>query len=73
MTYRQTMTVKDNTLVIKLPFGFKDKKVVVTVDDMDVAQNEKMSMMRQAAKDPLYLADLNDVSEDFNNIDHESL
>jgi len=73
MTYRQTIRVTDNTLVIKLPYEFKDKQVVVTVDDMGSSQKDKLSLMQQAAQDPMYLADLNDVNDDFKNIDHETL
>lgn len=73
MTYRQVYKVTDNTLVITLPYGFKDKQVVVTIDDMAGGIKDKMTLMKQAAQDPLYLADLNEVNEDFKNIDHETL
>jgi hypothetical protein len=73
MTYRQTYKVTDNTLVITLPLAFKDKQVVVTIDDMAGGQKDKWSLMKQAAQDPLYLADLNEVNDDFKNIDHETL
>ncbi len=73
MTYRQTYKVTDSTLVITLPPGFKDKQVVVTVDDMPPGQKDKLSLMKQASQDPLFLADLNEVNDDFNSIDHETL
>jgi hypothetical protein len=73
MTYQQTIKVTDNTLIIKLPYEFKDKQVVVTVDDMASGQRDKILLMREAVKDPMYIADLNDVNDDFKNIDHETL
>jgi len=73
MTYRQVFTVKDNKLVLDLPAGFKDKQVVVTVDDMPVTTLDKIALMRQAANDPLYLADLQEVNDDFRHIEHETL
>lgn len=69
MTYRQTYKVTDNTLVITLPFAFRDKQVVVTIDDMGVERNDKLSLMKQASLDPLYLADMNEVNEDFKKAD----
>ena len=69
MTYRQTYKVTDNTLVITLPLAFKDKQVVVTIDDMGVERKDKLSLMKQASIDPLYLADLNEVNNDFSNIE----
>lgn len=65
--------VTDNKLVITLPPGFKDKEVVVTIDDMPNGQKDKLLLMRQAAQDPLYLADLNEVNDDFKTIDHETI
>ena len=73
MTYRHVYRVKDNTLVIELPSSFKGKEVVVTVDDTPTVQMEKMELMKQAAKDPMYLEDLNEVNDDFKYIDHETL
>lgn len=66
MTYRQVYKVTDNTLVITLPLGFKDRQVTVTIDDMLSAQKDKLALMQQAVQDPLYMADLNEVNEDFN-------
>jgi len=37
------------------------------------ASVSKMEMMKQAASDPLFLADLQEVTVDFAPIDHESL
>lgn len=73
MTYRHVYRVKDNTLVIELPSGFKGKEVVVTVDDTPTVQMEKMKLMELASKDPLYLQDMNEVNDDFKYIDHETL
>jgi hypothetical protein len=66
MTYKQTYTVTDNTLVITLPLAFKDKQVVVTIG-FGCGQRDKLSLMKQASLDPLYLADMNEVNDDFKN------
>jgi len=73
MTYRQVYTVTDNRVVIILPSAFKDKQVVITVDDTLNTQKDNMALMSIAASDPQYLADLNEVNDDFNSIDHETL
>lgn len=73
MTYRQVLKVTENTLIITLPLAFKDKQVVVTIDEMAGVQNDKFSLMKLASQDPLFLADLNEVNDDFKHIDHETL
>lgn len=73
MTFRQIYTVTNDRIVIILPNSFKDKQVMVTVDDEPGTQTDNMRLMKQAATDPLYMADLNEVNDDFNNIDHETL
>jgi len=73
MTYRQVYKVTEDRLTITIPPAFKDKQVTVTIDDMANGQKDKLSLMKQAARDPLYLADLNEVNDDFKNIDHETL
>jgi len=73
MTIRQICDVKDNKLVIDLPKSFKNhQKVMVIVDDEIDTRLEKIILMKQAAKDPLYLADMEAVEEDFNFADSEA-
>jgi hypothetical protein len=73
MVYRQVYKVIDNRVVVTLPAAFKDKQVVVTVDDIPASQSDKLALMKQAAHDSLFLAGLNEVNDDFKNIDHETL
>lgn len=70
---RQVYEVKNNQIVVMLPDSFKDQKSVwVTVEDADPRQ-EKLLKMASAAKDPLFLADVKAVSDDFKETDFENL
>ena len=73
MTYSQFYKVSDTKLIITLPPGFKNKQVLVTVADVKSAEQDKKTLMKQAANDPLYLADLKEVNADFEAIEHETL
>ncbi len=64
MTIRQICDVKDHQLTIHLPDSFKNK-VLVIVDDAVDARAEKLSLLKQAANDPMFLADMKEVNEDF--------
>jgi hypothetical protein len=72
MTLTKLYKVTDNQLIITLPIGFKDKQVLVTIDDKPSLNEDKISMMKLAAKDPLYLSDLQEVNDDFEGIEHFS-
>lgn len=73
MTYKRLYNVRDTKLIITLPPEFKDKQVLITVDDKVSGKEQNIELMRQAAKDPLYLSDLREVNDDFAGIDHENL
>jgi hypothetical protein len=73
MTLTKLYKVTDNQLIITLPVGFKDKQVLVTIDDRPSLNEDKISMMKLAAKDPLYLSDLQEVNDDFDGIEHDTL
>ncbi len=74
MTYRQVCSIENNKVTINLPDDFKEKKqVMVIVDDLTDTKAQKLEIMKQASKDPIFLADINDVQDDFDSIDHESL
>ena len=75
MTYTQTYEIqKNNQLLINLPDGFKKRKrVKVIIEDYDDEMEDKIKLMKKASKDPLFLADIEEVSEDFKNIDKEIL
>ena len=73
MTYSQFCKVTDSKLVITLPPAFKNKQVLVTVDDKVTGEKDKIALMKLAAKDPLFLSDLKEVNNDFEGIEHETL
>jgi hypothetical protein len=74
MTFRQICTVRNNQIVLTLPPSFVDRQsVTVIVDDQFETKAQKLSMLKEAAKDPLFLADIEEVKKDFNSIDLESL
>lgn len=63
-----------NKLVINLPEKFRKKKrVMVVIDDSVDSKIDKMELMRLASKDPLFLADIKEVTQDYKNIDFENL
>lgn len=75
MTYRQTYDVlNNNQLLIQLPDIFKNrKKVVIIIEDENEEYEKKIKLLSQASNDPIFLADINEISNDFKNIDKETL
>jgi len=75
MTFEKTYEVqKDNRLIIKLPDRFRSKKrVKVIIEDVDDSRQEKIKLLRNASKDPLFLSDINEVNSDFSDSDNELL
>ena len=74
MTIRQVCDIKNNQLVINLPPDFKNAgKVLVTVDDVIDSVAEKLYRLKQAADDPLFLADMKEIKDDFEAIDHHNI
>lgn len=74
MILRQVFDVINNQIVITLPAEFRGrKKVLVTVDDRVEQHLKNMELMCMAASDPLFLADIREVDEDFSLIDNEQL
>ena len=74
MIVRRICEVKNNQLSINLPTNFKDKqKVLVIVDDAPMANTQKQLLMKRAANDPLFLADINEINDDFNAIENGNL
>ena len=73
MTHRQLYRVSDTKLVITIPPAFNNKQVLITIADVQSADQDKKILMKQAAQDPLYLSDLKEVNGDFENIEHETL
>lgn len=75
MTHRQIYEVPiDQRIVITLPKTFKNKrKVLVILDDSVDTQTKKLVQLKEAMKDPLFLADMEEIEKDFNLIDSETL
>jgi len=75
MTHRQIFEIPtDERLIIKLPKTFKGKKkVLVILDDSIDPQIEKLEQLKQAMKDPLFLADMEEIDKDFDSIDYETI
>jgi hypothetical protein len=75
MTYTKTYEVKNNNqLIIQLPDHFKTKrKVKVTIEDVEDEPDNKIDLIMKAANDPLFLADIDEISKDFEIIDNEPL
>ena len=74
MLIRQICDVKNNEIVIHLPDSFSNnKKVMVTVDDAIVSKSEKLALLKLTATDPLFQADVREVTDDFSSIDHDSI
>jgi hypothetical protein len=74
MSHKNIYEVNDNQLIISLPKEFKNKtKVLVTVDDIADTNASKLLLLKHAAIDPLFLADIEEVCNDFNPIDSEDL
>ncbi len=72
MTYRTTGRVKDNRVLVSLPAYFPDnKEVTITIDDAVDVRSEKMNLLKKAAQDPIFLADVREVQDDFDKIDHD--
>ena len=73
MTYKKTYDVqKNNQLVINLPDRFRSKKKVrVTIEDVEENRDEKISMLKKAANDPIFLSDIAEIDSDFNYSDNE--
>ena len=74
MSHRNIYEVNDNQLIINLPKEFKNKmKVLVTIDDVTDSNAAKLLMLKQAATDPLFLSDVEEVRNDFDLVDSENL
>jgi hypothetical protein len=74
MSHKNIYEVKDNQLVINLPMEFKNKmKVLVTIDDVTDSHATKLLLLKQASTDPLFLADVEEVRNDFDPLDNEVL
>lgn len=74
MTYKIVCPVQNNQVILTLPPDFKDKnQVTVYIDDQVDLKSSKLESLKMASNDPLFLADIREVNEDFDIIDHETL
>jgi hypothetical protein len=73
MTWKRIVDVHDQQIVIDLPADFKQKKVLVVVEDISESRAAKLARLKQAASDPLFLADVEEVRSDFKTVDGEAL
>ncbi len=61
-------------ILVDLPEYFRKKsRVLIVLDDSIDSNSEKMELMKHAKNDPLFQADIKDVTEDFQQIDNEIL
>ena len=59
-------------ILVDLPESFSKKnRVLIVLDDSIDSNGEKMELMKQAKNDPLFKADIEDVSTDFVAADSE--
>ena len=74
MTYKIICPVKNNQVIVTLPPHFTDKRhVTIYVDDQVDVRSQKLEALKQASNDPLFLADIKEIKEDFDYTDHETL
>lgn len=67
-------TTNKTQLMINLPENFKGKdRILVVLDDSVDTIAKKMDLMKKASKDPLFLADISSISDEFRNIDMDSV
>ena len=71
MIYKQIYkTNAESQLTINLPENFRIKKyVLVMLDDSVDSKATKVDLMKMASNDPLFLADIADISRDFKDVD----
>lgn len=73
-TFKKKYKVKDNQLVIDLPKTFDDiSSVIVTIEEDLNDHQKKIELMKKASKDPLFLADIKEVNDDFKFADSDAL
>ncbi|MBK7987265.1 MAG: hypothetical protein IPK11_10215 [Ignavibacteria bacterium] len=74
MTFRQVCKVSNNQIIVNLPPDFLDKKqVTVIIDDVIDTKAHKLEQLKAALNDPLFIADIKEIQNDFDSIDHENI
>jgi len=73
MTFEKTYELKNNELTIKLPRKFKSiKRVRVIVEELESEREQKLKLLRNAATDLIFNADIEEIKEDFRFSDKEA-
>ena len=74
MILTKTYQVADNKVIISLPAIFHNRKeLLITVNDVAENKNAKLNALKNAAKDPLFLADIREINNDFSAVEYENL
>jgi hypothetical protein len=74
MTFEKTYELKNNELTIKLPKKFKSiKRVRVIVEELESEREQKLKLLRKAATDSIFNADIEEIKEDFRFSDKEAI
>jgi len=74
MILTEVYQVEDNKITINLPDIFRNrKKLRITVNDVTDSKISKINALKKAAKDPLFLADIIEINNDFSAIEYENL
>jgi hypothetical protein len=74
MTLRIICEVKNNQVSLTLPADFShDGKVTVIVNDQIDNKTKKLDLLKAASVDPIFLADIKEIHDDFDIIDSDSL
>jgi hypothetical protein len=74
MTFEKTYELKNNELTIKLPRKFKSiKRVRVIVEELENEREQKLKLLKNAASDSIFNADIEEIKEDFQFSDKEAI
>ncbi len=74
MTFEKTYEINNNELTIKLPTKFRSvKKVRVIVEEVENERNKKIKLLKKASNDPLFNSDIEEIRNDFQYSDKESI
>ncbi len=65
----QTDNQQDLMLLLSLVKRLDIK--VITVNEVQQTENDKMTLMQQAVNDPLFLADVETIADEFKHVDSE--
>ena len=73
MTFKQVCLVNNNQIVVTLPPNFENsRQVTVLIDDQVDSRDQKLALLKDALKDPLFLSDISEINSDFDSIDNET-